>query len=77
MPLDKDKSCPLLLDKSNWKGTFGKCIVMIVKMLPSTLDMLFMISLCLYGVYSPFWTRGDGGLRKEILKFDSATATAL
>ena len=46
MPLDKDKSCPLLLDKSSWDGTFGKCIMMIVKMLPSTLDMLFMISLC-------------------------------
>uniref|UniRef100_A0A7N2ML09 TIR domain-containing protein n=1 Tax=Quercus lobata TaxID=97700 RepID=A0A7N2ML09_QUELO len=52
LPLDKDKSCPLLLDKSSWKGTFGKCIVMIVKMLPSTLDMLFMISLCLYGIFT-------------------------
>ena len=47
VPLYKDKSCPLLLDKSSWVGTWGKCSMMIVKMLPSILDKLFMISLCL------------------------------
>ena len=45
VPLYKDKSCHLLLDKSSWVGTWGKCIMMIVKMLPSILDKLFMISL--------------------------------